>query len=182
MNSYINPPKSQWSDLTSRPTIQQEQLCENVLSIMQDVQRNGDDAIIKYTHILDGYQLSKIAVSQEEFTQANAQISEALKASIELAKNNITAFHKAQEQYEQVIETTAGVQCWRKSVAIQKVGLYIPGGSAPLFSTILMLGIPAQLAACKEIVLCTPCNNEGRINPAILYTAQLVGIKTKTCS
>ena len=126
--------------------------------------------------IFDGVQLSSLVVSEQEIEKAKNEVAPELKEAIQLAYSNIYAFHKAQQEEENVIETTPGVKCWRKSVAIEKVGLYIPGGSAPLFSTILMLGIPAQIAGCEEIILCTPPSKDERINPVILYTANLVGI------
>jgi histidinol dehydrogenase len=178
MITYKNPTKKEWSKLTTRPVIQQEKLNEAVQSIMQDVKLNGDKAIFKYTSMFDGVELDKLIVSAKEVNDAVKLIPIELKNAIEIAKQNIEVFHNSQKLIEQVIETSPGVNCWRKSVAIEKVGLYIPGGSAPLFSTILMLGIPAQIAGCKEIVLCTPTNKEGNVNPAILYTAKLVGINT----
>lgn len=178
MITYKNPTKKEWSKLTTRPLIQQEKLNEAVQSIMQDVKLNGDKAIFKYTSMFDGVVLDKLIVSAKEVNDAVKLIPIELKNAIEIAKENIEVFHNSQKLIEQVIETSPGVNCWRKSVAIEKVGLYIPGGSAPLFSTILMLGIPAQIAGCKEIVLCTPTNKEGNVNPAILYTAKLVGINT----
>ena len=178
MKTYKNPNRKEWSDLIARPTIQQEQLSEAVQSIMRDVKLNGDKAIIKYTSMFDRVQIDEIRVSEKEINTAIQLVSTELKDAIEIAKQNIAIFHNSQIAVKEVIETSPGVNCWRKSVAIQKVGLYIPGGSAPLFSTILMLAIPAKIAGCKEIVLCTPPNNKGEINPAILYTTNLVGIKT----
>lgn len=176
MKTYIKPNKEQWDELTQRPIINQEQLTEAVNSIINDVIQYGDKVLIKYASLFDGVELKSLVVTEQEVEQAVEQTQQALKKAIQLAYNNITTFHKAQQLQEEVIETTTGVKCWRKSVAIEKVGLYIPGGSAPLFSTILMLGIPAQIAGCKEIVLCTPPNQNQEINPAILYTANLVGI------
>ncbi|MDB9961809.1 histidinol dehydrogenase, partial [Oceanihabitans sp.] len=135
-----------------------------------------DTALIKYSNMFDGVELRRLEVSEQEIAKAKKQVSNKLKEAIQTAYNNIYAFHKAQQQQEEVIETTPGVKCWRKSVAIEKVGLYIPGGSAPLFSTILMLGIPSQIAGCKELVLCTPPNSNQEINPVILYTANLIGL------
>jgi histidinol dehydrogenase len=176
MKTYIKPNKEQWLELTQRPVINNEQLTEAVSSIVKDVKQNGDKALIKYTSLFDGVELKSLVVCEKELTKANELVAQEIKGAIQLAYNNIYAFHKAQQQQEEIIETTPGVKCWRKSVAIEKVGLYIPGGSAPLFSTIFMLGIPAKIAGCKEIVLCTPPNKNEEINPAILYTAQLVGI------
>ncbi|XOV68201.1 MAG: histidinol dehydrogenase [Fluviicola sp.] len=175
MKLYKKPEKQTWLELTKRPAMEQAILEEGVKTIMQDVERNGDSALFRYTQLLDGCTLSDLQVSAEEI--GSATISKALKDAIEQAYVNIEKFHLSQLVEEPKIETTPGVTCWRKSVAIEKVGLYIPGGSAPLFSTILMLGIPAKIAGCKEIVLCTPPDSKGRINSAILYTAKRVGIK-----
>ena len=176
MKTYNNPIIEQWTELIKRPVINQEQLTESVSNIISDVTLNGDTALIKYANMFDGVELKSLEVSEREIAKAQKQVSNKLKQAIQTAYNNIYAFHKAQQQQEEVIETTPGVKCWRKSVAIEKVGLYIPGGSAPLFSTILMLGIPSQIAGCKELVLCTPPNSNQEINPVILYTANLIGI------
>ena len=176
MKTYNKPNTDKWNDLTRRPIINQEQLTETVNSIINEVKQNGDDALIKYADKFDNVELSNLKVSEREISKAKEQVSQELKDAIQVAFNNIYKFHKAQQQNEEIVETTPGVRCWRKSVAIEKVGLYIPGGSAPLFSTILMLGIPAQIAGCKELVLCTPPNKNEEINPAILYTANLIGI------
>lgn len=176
MKTYNKPNKGQWAELSQRPVINQEQLSEAVSSIINDVKLNGDKALIKYSSLFDGVELESLAVNENELAQANKLVSQDLKDAVQLAYYNIYKFHTAQQLQEKVVETTIGVKCWRKSVAIEKVGLYIPGGSAPLFSTILMLGIPAKIAGCKEIVLCTPPNKHEDINPAILYTARLVGI------
>jgi len=178
MKIIKNPREKEWSNLTSRPTIQQEQLAEVVQKIMRNVKKNGDKAIFKYASKFDGVTLNNLIVSEKEINDAIQLVPVELKQAIMLAKQNIEIFHNSQKAVEEVIETSPGVNCWRKSVAIEKVGLYIPGGSAPLFSTILMLGIPAKIAGCTEISLCTPTNKEGKINPAILYTANLVGINT----
>ncbi|MDF1672728.1 MAG: histidinol dehydrogenase [Vicingaceae bacterium] len=176
MKTYVKPSKKQWAELTQRPVINQEQLTEGVNSIINDVKQNGDKALIEYASRFDGVELANLEVSAQEVEKAIEQTPQELKEAIHIAYSNIATFHKAQQFQEEVIETTSGVKCWRKSVAIEKVGLYIPGGSAPLFSTILMLGIPAQIAGCNEIVLCTPPNQNQEINPAILYTANLIGI------
>lgn len=176
MQLIKQPNKQEWANLIERPVINQEQLTQAVTSIITDVKQNGDNALIKYASLFDGVELSSLTVSKVEIEKAKEQVPTELKEAIQQAYNNIFAFHKAQQVTEEVVETTPGVKCWRKSVAIEKVGLYIPGGSAPLFSTILMLGIPSQIAGCKEIVLCTPPNKNQEINPAILYTADLVGI------
>ncbi|NOR27877.1 MAG: histidinol dehydrogenase [Lutibacter sp.] len=176
MNKIINPPKSEWSILLQRPTQTIEAIETTVNSIFDDVKRNGDDGIKRYTSIFDGVDLGKLYVSQEEILAASTQISNELKAAIDLAKNNISTFHTAQKTAKNIITTVEGVECWQEKRAIQKVGLYIPGGTAPLFSSVLMLAIPAQIAGCKEIILATPPNQKGEINPAILYAAQLCGV------
>lgn len=166
------PDKSSWNTLLQRPVMDTSTLEKKVNDILQEVRTGGDAAIRKFAAEFDKVTLDDLQVPASAFSTAEASLEPALKAAIRQAAENITAFHRAQQEQSQVIETMPGVQCWRKSVAIQKVGLYIPGGSAPLFSTILMLGIPAMIAGCKEIVLCTPS-----LHPAILYTAQLVGIE-----
>ena len=176
MNIYNKPSKDQWVDIIKRPTINEEQLDKVVKPIIEDVKQNGDKSLLKYTSKFDGVELEQLVVSAQEIELAIAEVPEELKKSIAVAYKNISTFHKAQQLQEDVIETTRGVKCWRKSVAIEKVGLYIPGGSAPLFSTILMLGIPAKLAGCKEIVLCSPPDKNQKLNAAILYTASMVGI------
>jgi histidinol dehydrogenase len=176
MKKYIKPSKEEWSEFAQRPAINREQLTDTVNSIIEEVKQNRDKALIKYASMFDKVELASLAVSETETNSAVDQITPELKDAIQIAYDNIYKFHKAQQQEEKIVETTAGVKCWRKSVAIDKVGLYIPGGSAPLFSTILMLGIPAKIAGCKEIILCTPPNKNEAINPAILYTAQLIGI------
>jgi histidinol dehydrogenase len=165
------PDISTWGAIVQRPAMDTSTLENKVAAILQEVRTNGDAAIRKFALEFDKVNLTDLQVPAQAFEAASATLDPALKAAIEQAAANITKFHTAQKEQSQVIETMPGVQCWRKSVAIQKVGLYIPGGSAPLFSTILMLGIPAKLAGCKEIVLCTPS-----LHPAILYTARLVGI------
>ncbi|WP_160713640.1 histidinol dehydrogenase [Chitinophaga solisilvae] len=171
MQTIRFPEPSAWSALLQRPVMDTSMLEQKVDGILQDVRRNGDQAVRRYAAEFDKVILTELEVQPAAFAAAEAALDPALKAAIRQAAQNITAFHKAQQEQPQVIETMPGVQCWRKSVGIEKVGLYIPGGSAPLFSTILMLGIPATIAGCKEIVLCTPS-----LHPAILYTAQLVGI------
>ena len=176
MKTYKNPNRKDWFELTKRPVINEERLANAVISIVKDVKENGDKSLIKYTRIFDSIELESIQVSTQEIETAIAKTPTELKNAIKLAYNNISVFHKAQQLNESAVETSPGVKCWRKSVAIEKVGFYIPGGSAPLFSTILMLGIPAKIAGCKEIILCTPPNQNTEINPTILYTADLVGI------
>ena len=177
MKKYINPSPSEWAALTQRPVFNQGELTQTVGNILRNVRRNGDQALREYTKKFDSVAINNLAVNEQEIQKAIATISEELKDAIQVAYANIYKFHQSQKNKVEVIETMPGVRCWRKSVAIQRVGLYIPGGTAPLFSSILMLGIPAQIAGCKEVVLCTPPNKKGDIHPAILYTANLVGIR-----
>jgi histidinol dehydrogenase len=177
MKMYINPEKEKWQQILQRPAFDYKQLESKVLAILEDVKLNGDDAIKKYTASFDGVELHEFAVTQQEIAEAVAQVDDHLKAAIDVAMKNIMVFHNSQRDEIKKVETTRGVLCWRRSVAIEKVGLYIPGGSAPLFSTLLMLGIPALLAGCQEIIVCTPPDKEGKINPVILYVAQLIGLK-----
>jgi histidinol dehydrogenase len=170
------PKRDNWNKLCERPSIQRDELEALVGGILSDVKENGDQALLRLTNKFDGAKLSSLQVSEQEISEAVSIVSEELKDAIQLAKQNIERFHSAQKESVEQIETVPGVVCWRKSIGIEKVGLYIPGGSAPLFSTILMLGVPAKLAGCKEIVLTTPPDENGKINPAILYTASLVGV------
>ncbi len=176
MKKYINPHPSQWPLLSARPVTNQNTLSSSVRNIIEDVMNLGDAALIRYAKKYDQVTLDKVTVSDQEIENAVENVDDELKNAIKMAFNNITKFHKAQKVEEVAIETMPGVKCWRKSVAIEKVGLYIPGGSAPLFSTVLMLGIPAIIAGCSEIIICTPPDSEGQINPSILYTANLIGI------
>lgn len=177
MEIIKNIQQKYWSTVMQRPVFENEKLRDMVSSILETVKSNKDAALKKYALQFDSVALDNIEVSKTEVKNAISSVSKELKEAIMVAKTNIEKFHTSQRITEPVIETTKGVKCWRKNVAIEKVGLYIPGGSAPLFSTILMLGIPAQIAGCKDLVLCTPCNDKGEINPAILYTADLMGIK-----
>ena len=170
------PDKSTWKEILKRPALDSTSLEATVKSILADIKLNGDSAVKKYALQFDKANLNSFEVNQNEIKSAETKLSTELKNAIQNAKSNIEKFHSAQKEITQPIETTSGVNCWRKSVGIEKVGLYIPGGSAPLFSTVLMLGIPAKLAGCKEIILCTPSDSNGNINPAILFTAQLVGV------
>ncbi len=176
MQKIFNPKSESWTTLLERPTQTVDDIEATVLQIFSEVQKNGDQAIKKYTSYFDNVKLDNLVVSQAEIDSASKTVSEELKAAIAIAKANIAKFHKAQETSKIDIETTEGVRCWQEKRAIQKVGLYIPGGTAPLFSTILMLAVPAKIAGCDEIILCTPPNKEGKVNPAILYTAKLCGI------
>lgn len=176
MKTYRYPEKSAWKMMTRRPVIQREELSDLVQDIFEQVQRDGDQALLEFSRKFDRASLEAVAVSEAEIKAAEKAVSHELKAAIIQAKDNITRFHAAQQNRIEKIETTAGVVCWRESRAIEKVGIYIPGGTAPLFSTVLMLAIPAQLAGCSEIILCTPPDRNGTINPAILYAAQLCGV------
>ena len=178
MNTNINPPKENWSSLLQRPTKTVEAVETTVSSIFDDVKRNGDDGIKRYTSIFDGVELTDIRVTDEEILQAENLISKELKEAIQVAKNNISKFHSFQKTKTYKIETASGVFCWQEKKPIQKVGLYIPGGTAPLFSSVLMLAIPAKIAGCKEIILCSPPNKKGEINPAIIYAAKICGVTT----
>jgi len=175
MQIYQYPDKDQWNKIVQRPFMDNTLLEKNVGKILGKVKEKGDKALRKYSKEFDGVSLKKFLVSEKELNETEA-LSNELKQAIQQAKQNIETFHKAQKDEIKKIEIMPGVVCWRKSVAIEKIGLYIPGGSAPLFSTVLMLGIPAQLAGCKEILLCTPAAKDGTVNPAILYSAQLCGI------
>jgi histidinol dehydrogenase len=176
METIKYPAKEIWKEILKRPAIDNTSLEETVQSVLLDIKTKGQSAVKKYTLQFDKVDIDNILVTNDEFILAEKLISGELKQAIQLAKKNIETFHSAQKENSQVIETMPGVKCWRKSIAIQKVGLYIPGGTAPLFSTILMLGVPAKLAGCEEIILCTPPDKNGNINPAIIYTAKLVGI------
>ncbi|SFT03542.1 histidinol dehydrogenase [Zhouia amylolytica] len=176
MNKIYNPPKQSWEALLKRPTQTVDDIEDTVKEIFAEVRAKGDRAIAKYTSIFDGVQLSDMMVSDVEIEEASRTVSDDLKEAIQIAKKNIEKFHAAQQTPKIKVETIDGVKCWQEKRPIQKVGLYIPGGTAPLFSTILMLAVPANLAGCSEIVLCTPPNKEGVVNPAILYTAQLCGV------
>ncbi|HSZ72245.1 MAG TPA: histidinol dehydrogenase [Cytophagaceae bacterium] len=177
MNTIRLPEEKDWNALLQRPAIDAQELQEKVHAIVTAVKENKDQALLDYAAKFDGVALKNLSVSEDEFNTAIATVSNELKQAITQAKQNIALFHSKQKEQITKVETMPGVMCWRKSVAIDKVGLYIPGGSAPLFSTILMLGIPASLAGCREIVLCTPPDQSGNIHPAILYTASLLGIK-----
>ncbi|MFD1553200.1 histidinol dehydrogenase [Putridiphycobacter roseus] len=176
MKIIEQPLKSNWSNLVRRPIIKEEKLDNAVRQIMLDVKQKGDLAIFQYNAKFDGVNLDRLIVSPKEIEAAILTIPNQLKAAIEVARKNITAFHQSQHIVEPIVETTKGVKCWRKSVAIESVGLYIPAGTAPLFSTVLMLGIPAKIAGCKKIVLCTPVSKSGKVPASILYTAQLIGV------
>ncbi len=176
MNVIEYPKKEDWSTILKRPTQTVDDIKNTVNQVFDDVKRNGDVAIAKYTSMFDGVELDSMIVSESEIEFASSQVSEELKKAIQLAKNNIEAFHKAQKTEKVFLQTQNGVECWQEKRPIQKVGLYIPGGTAPLFSTVLMLSVPANIAGCGEIVLCSPPNAKGKIANEILYTANLCGV------
>ena len=171
MQEFKFPARKDWKKILTRPTADMADIEQKVIPILEDVKKSGDEAIRKYALQFDNILLNDFQVSQSEIDEAEASLNDDLKASIKVAIKNIERFHEAQISSSALIETMPGVECWRKSVGIEKVGIYIPGGTAPLFSTVLMLAIPAKIAGCKEIVLCSPSNH-----PAILYSAKLVGV------
>lgn len=175
------PLKSEWKKLAVRPAAEKEKLEALVINVFTEIEEDGDKAVLKYSKTFDKVSMESSAVNKVDIENSASQLSEELKAAIQLAKKNIEGFHLAQKVETQIIETTKGVLCWRENRAIDKVGIYIPGGSAPLFSTVLMLGIPAMIAGCAEIILCTPPDKDGKINPAILYTASLIDITQIFC-
>lgn len=176
MKIINNPSSEKWAALCERPQLQADFLESSVQNILSQVKTSGDEALRALTSQFDKVQLTGLQVSPSEIDDAVKQVPEDLKSAIQVAFDNILKFHAAQKREPQQIETTPGVVCWRKATAIEKVGIYIPGGTAPLFSTVLMLGVPAKLAGCKEVVLCTPPEKNGKINPVILFAAQLAGI------
>lgn len=176
MKLITYPEPSQWAELLQRPVIHTEALFDTVRQIMARVKAEGDRAVLAYEATFDRVELSQLAVSEEEWLEAETQVSEELKKAILLAKENIASFHAKQRFVGQKVETAPGVFCWQKAVPIEKVGLYIPGGTAPLFSTVLMLGVPARIAGCREIVLCTPPGCDGRVHPAVLFAAKVAGV------
>ncbi|MDY3268001.1 MAG: histidinol dehydrogenase [Phocaeicola sp.] len=176
MKIILNPDRSEWNYILRRPVLNTETLRETVMQVLDRVRTEGDKAVFDYEEKFDKVKLDSLCVTEEEFAEADKLVSIELKAAIHLALNNITTFHSAQEFETKKVSTLPGVTCWQKAVAIEKVGLYIPGGTAPLFSTVLMLAAPAKIAGCKEIVLCTPPNREGKIHPAILFAAKAAGV------
>jgi histidinol dehydrogenase len=176
MQIIKNPDKKDWKILLQRPYVDNRSVMDSVQQILNAVKQHGNEAVRSFTKKFDGVELKDFLVTAKEITEAEKKISPELKEAICQAQLNIETFHRSQLSGIEVIETMPGVQCWRKNVAIERIGLYIPGGTAPLFSTVLMLGIPARLAGCREIVLCTPCNKESEVSPAILFSAQLVGV------
>lgn len=176
MKKILYPNKSDWSEMLRRPVLNVETLFEKVGTILKEVRENGDKAVLECEERFDHVKLDSLAVTEAEIREAEKEVPIELKVAILLAQRNIYTFHKKQKFEGKKVETMEGVTCWQKAVGIEKVGLYIPGGTAPLFSTVLMLAVPAKIAGCKEIVLCTPPNKEGKINPAILYAAQVAGV------
>ena len=177
MKIYNNPTKQNWDALCKRPVMEQKELNSVVSKILEDIKLNGDDALLKYTKSFEGVQLKQFKVEAAELTFSENKISHELKNAIDIAYQNIYSFHQNQVDSSPSIETSPGIKCWRKSIGIERVGIYIPAGEAPLFSTVLMLGIPAQIAKCKKVVLCTPVQKDGSVNATILYAAKRVGIK-----
>ena len=170
------PSREEWSSLLQRPLYDSTLLFESVQKVLDNVRTRGDKAVKEFTKQFDTVILESIEVTKEEIAEAEKLVSVNLKQAIEMARRNIWKFHSEQQQDLPEIQTTPGVYCWQKAIAIEKVGLYVPGGTAPLFSTVLMLGIPAQIAECKEVILCTPPNKEGKIHPAVLFAAKVAGI------
>jgi len=176
MRTFNNPDRNSWSEILKRPLFDVSKLYKKVQFILAEIRNTGDKALLEYTAKFDRVKLDSILVSESEVATADSLVSEELKGAIKLASGNIKKFHISQKTEINKVETMPGVNCWQKSVGIEKVGLYIPGGTAPLFSTVLMLAIPARIAGCKEIIICTPPDKNGNINPAILFTAKICGI------
>lgn len=170
------PDRDEWGKILTRPSLDVAKLQDTVNAVLKKIRQDGDSAVREYELLFDKVHLDSLVVSEDEFTEADSLVDESLKSSIKLAHENIARFHSSQKFQTQKIEVQPGVTCWQKAVAIEKVGLYIPGGTAPLFSTVLMLATPAKIAGCKEIVLCTPPNKEGKVNPAILVAAKIAGV------
>lgn len=176
MKKIIHPDRKDWAEILKRPVLNMETLRGTVCEVLDRVKSEGDKAVMEYEERFDKVKLDSLAVTEEEMKEAEQNVPIELKVAILLAQRNIYTFHKKQKFETKKVETMEGVTCWQKAVGIEKVGLYIPGGTAPLFSTVLMLAVPARVAGCKEIVLCTPPNKEGKIHPAILYAAQISGV------
>lgn len=170
------PKRATWSELLRRPELNVQDLRETVNRVLSDIKLRGDEAVLDYEERFDHVRLSGLTVSAEEVAEAESMVPEELKKAISLAAENIRTFHESERFVSTKVETKSGVTCWQKAVPIEKVGLYIPGGTAPLFSTVLMLAIPAQISGCREIVLCTPPDRQGKINPVILYAAKMAGV------
>ena len=176
METILYPRREEWKEIVERPHLDVSQLTATVRSVLDDIKARGDEAVREYELKFDRVQLESLAVSQAEMDEAETLVDDDLKAAIQLAHDNIKTFHESEKFVGQKVSTQPGVTCWQKSVAIEKVGLYIPGGTAPLFSTVLMLATPAKIAGCRDIVLCTPPNREGKVNPAILVAARIAGV------
>ena len=176
MQVFKYPTREDWNSLLKRPSFDSTLLFGSVQKVLDDVRTRGDKAVKEYTKQFDNVLLESIEVTKEEIAEAEKSVSVNLKQAIEMARRNIWKFHSEQQQELPEIQTSPGVYCWQKAIAIEKVGLYVPGGTAPLFSTVLMLGIPAGIAECREVILCTPPNKEGKIHPAVLYAAKVAGI------
>ena len=176
MKPILYPPRDTWESLCKRPEMDRIGLEDTVKNIIMRVKLEGDKALYNYSEKFDGAVIESLKISYSEISGSSKLVPENLKTALKIAKNNIEKFHSAQLVNEQVIETTSGIKCWRKNVPIEKVGLYIPGGTAPLFSTVLMLAVPAKIAGCKEIIMCTPPGIEGKISPLILYASHLAGV------
>ena len=176
MKRILFPPEDKWDELCRRPELNKTDLDETVKTVLNRIKNEGDKAIREYSLKFDGISLSDLKVTQVEINESVELVPDDLKKAISISKENIEKFHKAQIIREPPVETISGVRCWRKNIAIEKVGLYIPGGTAPLFSTALMLAIPAKIAGCRQIVMCTPPDNDGKVNPLILYIAYITGI------
>ena len=176
MNIIKYPSRADWDAIVARPHLDVSQLNATVASVLSDIKARGDEAVKEYEQKFDHVALGSLAVTEEEMLEAEGLVSEELTEAIRLAHYNIRKFHEAQRFTGEKVETGPGITCWQKSVAIERVGLYIPGGTAPLFSTVLMLATPAKIAGCREIVLCTPPNREGKVNPAILVAARIAGV------
>lgn len=176
IQTVINPQRNQWKDLMKRAVSDTAELRESVAAIIKEVSVRGDNALREYSRKFDGVELNCIKVSIDEIDEADDIVSHQLKQAIAVAAKNISKFHKAQRMEEIIVETSPGVTCSQKAIPISSVGLYIPGGNSPLFSTVLMLAIPARIAGCRKIVLCTPPNKEGKVHPAILYAARVAGV------
>ena len=176
MNIIRYPKREDWASITERPQLDTSTLNATVSNILGDIKANGDEAVRKYEEMFDHVRLDSLAVSENEIEEAWNSVPTELRQAIELAHANISSFHEAQHFNGVKVETAPGVTCWQKSVPIEKVGLYIPGGTAPLFSTVLMLATPARIAGCREIVLCTPPDRNGNVNPAILVAARVAGV------
>ena len=176
METILYPRREEWKEIVERPHLDVSQLTATVRSVLDDIKARGDEAVREYELKFDRVQLESLAVSQAEMDEAETLVDDDLKAAIQLAHDNIKTFHESEKFVGQKVSTQPGITCWQKSVAIEKVGLYIPGGTAPLFSTVLMLATPAKIAGCRDIVLCTPPNREGKVNPAILVAARIAGV------